>query len=77
MTAGSPPRSPHTARVAATALGTITAAVVPALAGLVLLGSVAARPPVLGQQILTPAGRAAGPAATRQSGRSVRGAGTR
>lgn len=68
-----PPRATAsaTARVAATALGVLAGAVVPVLAGLVLLGSVALHRPVLGRRILLPAGGAASPAVTRQTWRAA------
>jgi hypothetical protein len=57
--------------VAVTALGAIIAAVVPALAGLVLLGSAALRHPILGRRIFIPADGARGPSAARRSGRAA------
>jgi hypothetical protein len=59
------------ARVAATALSALIGAVVPALAGLMLLGSAALRRPVLGRQIDIRAGGAADGAVTQQAGRAA------
>ena len=76
MTAGSASESAHSGRstgawVAALAAGAIIGAVLPALAGLVLLGSAALRRPVLGRRIFTRIDGAAGPAATWQSDRAA------
>jgi len=76
MTAGSASGSPRSsvstaAWVAALAAGAIIGAVLPALAGLVLLGSAALRRPLLGRRIFTRLDSASGPAATRQSGRAA------
>ena len=57
--------------VAALAAGAIIGAVLPALAGLVLLGSAALRRPLLGRRIFTRLDGASSPAATWQSDRAA------
>jgi hypothetical protein len=76
MTAGSASKSPRSGRstaawVAAPAAGAIIGAVLPALAGLVLLGSAALRRPVLGRRIFSRIDGASGPVAMWQSDRAA------
>ena len=76
MTAGSASKSPRSggntaAWVAAVAAGAIIGAVLPALAGLVLLGSAALRRPVLGRRIFTRIDGDSDPAAAWQSDRAA------
>ena len=76
MTTGSASKSPRSGRstaasVAALAAGAIIGAILPALAGLVLLGSAALRRPVLGRRIFSRIDGASGPVATWQSERAA------
>ena len=71
-TTSSPFAGTRVARVAAAALATLIAAVVPALVGLVLLGSAALRRPMLGRPAGTSTHAASGPAAAQQTRRATR-----
>jgi hypothetical protein len=71
-TASSPLAVTRVARMAAAALAALIAAVVPALAGLVLLGSAAFRRPMLGRPAGTSAHAVSGPAAAEQTRRASR-----
>jgi len=71
-TTSSPFAGTRVARVAAAALATLIAAVVPALVGLVLLGSAALRRPMLGRPAGTSTHVASGPAAAQQTRRATR-----
>jgi hypothetical protein len=76
MTTGSASKSPRSGRstaasVAALAAGAIIGAILPALAGLVLLGSAALRRPVLGRRIFSRIDGASGTVAMWQSDRAA------